>query len=144
MSPAGSSKGGGGGEASRAVILIRILVGWFYLFEGIEKFMFSDRMASGQFHRLGIPAPHAVAILVAVLEILCGVAVLVGIETRWAAGGLLLVNLGAIAATKLHLFRHDDIWTALHQSRLEISLFLAIVFLMVAGSGAYALENRRG
>ena len=142
MSPAGSSKGGGG-DASKAVILIRILVGWFYLFEGIEKFMFSDMMAAGQFHKLGIPAPHAVAILVAALEILCGVAVLLGVETRWAAGALLVVNLCAIAATKVHLFRHKDIWTALHESRLELSLFFAIVFLMVAGGGAYAIENRR-
>lgn len=141
MSPAGNK--GGGDRAGRAIILIRILVGWVFLSEGIQKFMFPDTLGAGRFHKLGIPMPHAMAILVAVVEILCGVAVLLGVETKWAAAGLLVVNLGAILTTKVHLFRHKDIWTAMHESRLDLCLLLAILFLMIAGSGAYALENRR-
>lgn len=142
MSPAGGK--GGADRAGKAIILIRFLVGWVFVSEGIQKFLFPGDLGAGRFHRLGIPWPHEAAILVAVVEILCGTAVLLGMETRWAALGLLCVNLGAIVTTKVPLYRHTDIWTTLHESRVDASMFFGLLFLLLAGSGAYALENRRG
>ena len=138
MSPAG-----GGGKAEKAIIFIRILVGWVFLSEGIQKFLFPSDLGAGRFHRIGIPWPHQTAVLVAVIEILCGTAVLLGMEMRWATISLLCVNLGAIFTTKVPLFRHTDIWTTLHESRVDASMFFGLIFLLIAGSGSYALENRR-
>jgi putative oxidoreductase len=138
MSPAS------GGRAEKAIILIRILVGGVFLSEGIQKFLFPNDLGAGRFHRIGIPWPHETAVLVAVVEILCGAAVLLGLETRWAAIGLLCVNVGAILTTKVPLFKHTDLWTTLHDSRVDACMLFSLLFLLLAGSGSYALESRRG
>ena len=140
MSPAGSNAGAD--RAGSAIILIRILVAWVFLSEGIQKFLFPSELGVGRFHKLGLPWPHALAILVAVVEILCAVAVLLGIRTRWAAFALLCVNIAAIVTTKIPLYMHKGLWTTLHDSRTGISMFLCLLFLIIAGGGAYAFQNR--
>ncbi len=142
MSPAGGK--GGADRAGKAIILIRILVGWVFVSEGIQKFLFPGDLGAGRFHRLGVPWPHEMAVFVAVVELLCGPAVLLGMETRWASVGLLCVNVGAIVMTKIPLYRHTNLWVTLHESRVDASMFFGLLFLLLAGSGAYALENRRG
>ncbi len=48
-------------RTARAVLLVRILVGWVFLSEGIQKFLFPDTLGVGRFIKIGIPAPHIMA-----------------------------------------------------------------------------------
>jgi putative oxidoreductase len=41
-----------------ATILIRVMVGWVFLSEGIQKFLFPEALGVGRFIKIGIPAPH--------------------------------------------------------------------------------------
>ena len=37
------------------IVLIRILVGWVFLSEGIQKLLFPDTLGAGRFAKIGIP-----------------------------------------------------------------------------------------
>ena len=45
-------------RVSRAIVLIRILVGWVFVSEGVQKFLFPAQLGVGRFAKIGIPAPH--------------------------------------------------------------------------------------
>ena len=45
-------------RAAKAVLLIRILVGWVFLSEGIQKFLFPEALGDGRFLKIGIPWPY--------------------------------------------------------------------------------------
>jgi putative oxidoreductase len=63
-------------RTAKAVALIRVLVGWVFLSEGIQKFLFPDTLGVGRFAKIGIPWPHAMAPFVGTVEITCGSLVL--------------------------------------------------------------------
>jgi hypothetical protein len=48
-------------RTSKAVLLIRILVGWVFLSEGIQKFLFPDSLGVGRFVKINIPWPQTMA-----------------------------------------------------------------------------------
>src|SRR5687767_12261299 len=77
-------------SASSAVVLIRVLVGWVFVSEGIQKFLFADTVGAGRFQKIGIPAPEVAGPFVGVIEIVCGVLILLGLLTRIAAVPLLV------------------------------------------------------
>src|SRR2546425_2307518 len=68
-------------RAAKAVLLIRILVGWVFLSEGIQKFLFPESLGVGRFTKIGIPLPQLMAPFVGVTEIICGGLLLVGLFT---------------------------------------------------------------
>jgi hypothetical protein len=40
------------------LLLLRLLVGWVFLSEGIQKFMYPAALGAGRFEKIGIPYPH--------------------------------------------------------------------------------------
>ena len=128
----------------RAVILIRILVGWVFVSEGIQKFLFPGALGVGRFARIGIPDPHITAPLVGVVEIACGAAVILGLWTRLAAIPLLVVIGTAIATTKIPELHHagEGLWFMLHDARTDFSMVLGLLFLLIVGPGAWAVTKR--
>jgi putative oxidoreductase len=44
-----------GDRAAKAVLLIRILAGWVFPFEAIQKFFFPDSLGGGRIVKIGIP-----------------------------------------------------------------------------------------
>src|ERR1700689_2373693 len=91
-------------RAAKAILLIRILVGWVFLSEGIQKFLFPDSLGVGRFVKIGIPSPQVMAPFVGVVEIVCGALVLVGLFTRLATVPLLIDIAVAIYSTKIVTF----------------------------------------
>lgn len=127
---------------ARAIVLIRILVGWVFLSEGIQKFLFPVALGEGRFAKIGIPWPHWSAPFVGGVEIVFGALVLIGLFTRLAAVPLLIDILVALATTKVPLLLKSGVWSALHEARTDVSMLLGLVFLMIVGGGAYSLDNR--
>ena len=74
-------------RATKAILLIRILVGWVFLSEGIQKFLFPASLGVGRFVKIGIPWPQVMAPFVGVVEIVCGSLLLIGLVTRLATVG---------------------------------------------------------
>jgi putative oxidoreductase len=127
----------------RAVILIRILVGWVFISEGIQKFLFPAALGWGRFAKIGIPDPHVLAPLVGVVEIVCGALVILGLWTRLAAAVPLLIVIGvAIWTTKIPMLHHGGgVWAMLHEARADFSMVLGLLFLMTVGPGAWSVSK---
>jgi uncharacterized membrane protein YphA (DoxX/SURF4 family) len=128
---------------SKALLLIRLLVGWVFVSEGIQKFLFPAQLGVGRFEKIGIPAAHFMAPFVGAVEITCGTLVLVGLFTRLAAIPLLAVILVAIATTKIPMITKSGIWAMLHEARTDFSMLLGLVFLLIVGAGAWSADARR-
>src|SRR5215470_1229525 len=56
-------------RTAKSILLIRVLVGWVFLSEGIQRFLFPDALGVGRFVKIGIPWPHVMAPFVGLLEI---------------------------------------------------------------------------
>src|SRR5579863_9425421 len=127
---------------SKAIVLIRVLVGWVFLSEGIQKFLFPDSLGVGRFVKIGIPWPQVMAPFVGVVEIVCGSLLLIGLVTRLATVPLLIDIAVAIYSTKIVTFAKNGFWGTLHEVRTDVSMLLGLVFLLLVGGGAWALDAR--
>jgi uncharacterized membrane protein YphA (DoxX/SURF4 family) len=125
-----------------AILLVRILVGWVFLSEGIQKFLFPAALGVGRFARIGIPAPQIMASFVGGVEIVFGVLVLVGLFTRFAAIPLLIDIVVALFTTKLPFLEMHGLWGALHEARTDLSMLLGLIFLLIVGGGSLALDAK--
>ncbi len=130
-------------RTARAVVLIRILVGWVFVSEGMQKFLFPAQLGVGRFEKVGIPSAHVMAPFVGTVEIVCGSLLLIGLLTRLAAIPLLGVILVAIATTKIPMIAKTGMWSMLHEARTDFSMLLGLLFLLITGAGSLSLDVRR-
>jgi putative oxidoreductase len=129
-------------RTSKAVLLIRILVGWVFLSEGIQKFLFPGSLGVGRFVKIGIPSPQVMAPFVGVVEIVCGSLLLIGLVTRLATVPLLIDISVALYSTKIVTFAKNGFWGTMHEARTDVSMLLGLVFLLLVGAGAWSLDAR--
>ena len=94
-------------RASGAVVLIRVYVGLIFIGEGVLKFVRPDALGPGRFIKAGIPAGEFLANFDGLLEIGCGLLILVGLATRLATLPMIADMLGALAITKVPLLWGD-------------------------------------
>jgi putative oxidoreductase len=127
-------------NAPTAVVLIRVLAGWVFVSEGIQKFLFPDAIGAGRFAKIGIPAPQFTAPFVGVVEIVFGAMLLAGLLTRLATIPLLIDMAVAIATTKLPMLARDGLWKMLHEARTDFSMAFGLLFLLVVGAGPWSLD----
>ena len=138
----------------RAVALIRLLVGWVFLVEGILKFLLPDELAVGRFTTIGIPAPQIMAPFVGVVEIVCGALVILGLLTRFSAIPLLIDISVAIISTKIPIWlgygywlfsvsklKHYGFLSMLHEARTDFSMLLGLIFLLAVGAGSWSVDH---
>ena len=129
-------------RTAKALLLVRILVGWVFVSEGIQKFVFPAQLGVGRFEKIGIPSPQFMASFVGSVEIACGSLLLIGLFTRVAVVPLLGVILVAIATTKLPMIAKTGMWSMLHEARADFSMLLGLVFLLITGAGTLSLDAR--
>src|SRR5712692_9449508 len=129
-------------RAAKAVLLIRVLVGWVFLSEGIQKFLFPDSLGVGRFVKIGIPWPQVMAPFVGVVEIVCGSLLLIGLITRLATVPLLVDIAVAVYSTKIVTLAKNGFWGTLHEARTDVSMLLGLIFLLLVGAGAWSLDAR--
>jgi len=132
----------GDSAITKSVVLIRIPVGWVFLSEGIQKFLFPAALGIGRFTKIGIPAPQVMAPFVGTVEIVCGVLVLIGLFTRLATLPLLIDIVVALASTKIPLLAKNGIWATLHEARTDVSMLLGLIFLLIVGGGASSMDAK--
>jgi uncharacterized membrane protein YphA (DoxX/SURF4 family) len=131
---------GHSGRAVTAVILVRLVVGSVFLSEGIQKFLFPVALGVGRFVKIGIPIPEFTAPFVAVVEIVCGILILVGLFTRLASIPLIVNMLVAIYSTKIPILMEKGFWAMAHEARTDWSMLLGSVFLLIAGGGRWSID----
>jgi putative oxidoreductase len=148
-------------SAPPATLLIRLMAGGVFLWEGVMKFVFPTTLGAGRFLKLGIPVPEIMAPFVGVMEIVGGILFVLGLCTRLAALPLLIDIVVAIASTKIPLLLGTSplplppvppqvgFWAVLHEIRSDDAQLLCSLFLLLVGAGPWALDallarRRRG
>jgi putative oxidoreductase len=129
-------------HAPAAVLLVRLMVGWVFLSEGIQKFLYPAALGVGRFEKIGIPAPAFFAPFVGVVEIVCGTLLIVGLLTRLATIPLIIDITVAILTTKIPMLAKSGFWATMHEARTDYCMLLGLVLLLIAGAGSLSLDAR--
>jgi len=119
-----------------------MMVGWVFLSEGIQKFLFPAALGVGRFAKIGIPAPQFFGPFVGVVEVVCGTLLVAGLLTRLASIPLLIDILVAIATTKIPMLSRAGFWGLMHEARTDYCMLLGLIFLLIVGSGTLSLDAR--
>lgn len=123
-------------------IIIRLMVGAVFFSEGVQKFLFAEKLGAGRFAKIGLPNPDFLGPFVGSFEIVCGVLVLLGLLTRFAAIPLLIIMVVAITTTKAQILTDNGFWSMLHDSRTDWAMFLGSIFLIITGGGKWSLDRK--
>jgi putative oxidoreductase len=138
-------------DGPRATVLLRLMAGTVFLWEGLMKFVFPNQ-GVGRFTKLGFPAPHFTATADAWLEIVGGSLLLAGFLTRLIAVPFIIEMLVAMASTKIPLYLGTSplplppvppqigFWAVLHEIRSEYAQLLTVAFLLFAGPGPWSID----
>jgi putative oxidoreductase len=140
MSTNTSIAGSGTVSNSSATILVgRILLAVIFLISGFGK-LTAIAGTAAYFGSLGLPLPTVTAVVVGLIELLGGLAILVGFQTRIAAWVL------AVFTVATALVAHTGWADQMQMINFMKNLAIAGGFLVLAssGAGAYSVDARRG
>lgn len=124
------------GRLSAGLAVLRAVVGVVFVAHGGQKlFVYGLAGVSGAFAQMGVPLPEVAGPLVAFVELLGGIALILGLLTRLAALALAVDMLGAIVLVHLAggFFLPNGIEFAL-------TLFGGAAALALTGAGAFSLD----
>lgn len=125
---------------NNAILLVaRILLSFMFIMAGASKFGDLGGTA-GYITSVGLPAGSLLSPLSAIFEVVAGLAILVGYQTRIAAW--LLAAFCVVAAVVFHYAPADMMQTLLFTKNLTIAG--GMLALSVAGAGAWSVDARRG
>jgi uncharacterized membrane protein YphA (DoxX/SURF4 family) len=142
-------------KAARFTLLLRLMAGSVFLWEGIIKFVYANQ-GVGRFTKLGFPLPGATAHFVAGFEIVGGLLIMAGLFTRVIAVGFVIEMVVAMLSTKISLYLGTSplapppalpkvgLWAVLHEIRSEWAQLTTSLFLVLAGPGPWSLDARLG
>jgi putative oxidoreductase len=122
-------------------VLIRILVGSVFLSEGIQKFLYPDKVGAGRFERIGFQNPELLANFVGVTEIAFGCFLLLGFLTRLTVLPIIIIMLTAITTTKIPILLESGFWKMAHDARTDFSMLTCSIFLLIEGGGRWSLDQ---
>lgn len=130
------------------------MVGAVFLSEGIQKFLFADKLGAGRFEKIGLPDPGFLGPFVGSFEIICGLLILFGFLTRFGAFAMLINISVAIISTKIPILIGSDLgifqvgkfdnygfWSMAHEARTDYCMWLGSIFLMIKGGGEWSIDN---
>jgi putative oxidoreductase len=139
MSTSATAGQAGTSGASLAILIGRILLAAMFVLAGFGKLTDIGGTA-GWFGSIGLPAPTIVAVLVGLLELVAGLAIVVGFQTRIAALALALFTIGATLIA--HTNFADMMQFLIFQKNFAVVGGLLV--LAFSGAGALSVDARRG
>jgi putative oxidoreductase len=135
----------------KASILIRLMAGAVFLWEGVLKFVYHNQ-GGGRFALIGIPLPETMATFVALLEIVGGILLISGLFTRLISIPFIVEMLVAMLSTKIAMYfgtshlplpaapPRTGLWAVLHEIRSEYAQLMSAIFLMIVGPGPWSID----
>ena len=133
-----TAKSGLSTNASALTLAGRVLLSAIFILAGFAKLTAISGTA-GWCASIGLPLPEVTTVVVGLVELVGGIAILVGFQTRIAA---IVLGLFTLAATGIaHLDFADQVQVMFLQKNLAIAggLFVLAAF----GAGALSIDGRR-
>jgi putative oxidoreductase len=120
-----------------SLLILRVVLGVTFLVHGIAKFQMGLGNVAGWFESIGIMG--FLGYVVAFIELLGGIALIVGIGTRVVSALIAFVMLGAIFTAKLSI---GFVGAEAAGYELDVALLAMAVVLVLNGSKLYSLDNK--
>ncbi len=123
-------------------LLLRLGVGLTFFFSGLGKVMGGTDGVARFFGNQGIPLPGLMAPFVSYLELLGGLALMLGLFTR--VFGLLFIPVMLVALLMVNIpgaSQEPSLPQAFTQMRTEVLLLLGSACLVILGSGVFGLDH---
>ncbi|MBP2242681.1 putative membrane protein YphA (DoxX/SURF4 family) [Cytobacillus eiseniae] len=109
-----------------SVHYIRYAVAYVFIISGLMKFI--NEELSHSFISLGLPYPLTLMYIVALLEIICGMAILMNKYIKHATIPLIIIMIGAVLLTKIPIL-HTGFMAFAFQARLDIIMLVLLTIL---------------
>ncbi|MBG9783737.1 DoxX family protein [Shouchella lehensis] len=116
------------------IALVRLVVGVIFIAHGLDKFNGGIEGTVAFFESLSIPSPDLMAVVVALVEIVAGLALLLGLLTRLMSAILMIVMIGAVYMVKL-----DQGFIGGFE--FDLLLFVVLLLFVINGSLFMALDG---
>ena len=124
--------------ATLGLTVLRVVLGTTFLLHGWQKVTeWTVAGTQASFAQMGVPAAELAAPLAAVLELVGGLMLLLGLGTRVVAALLALTMLGALVLVHLHA----GFFAADGGIELVLLLAAASVLFVLAGAGRWSLDH---
>lgn len=121
------------------LLLLRMVVGLVFAVHGAQKFfMFGIDGTAGFLGSLGVPLPQIAAVVVILVELVGGLALLIGLGTRYVAA-LLAVNM-VVALATVHL--PNGFFVDGGGVEFVLVLLATALFFALNGGGGLAVDRR--
>jgi putative oxidoreductase len=121
-------------------ILIRLVVGFVFLSEGIQKYLFLSLLGPGRFLQIGFSHPAFWSYFTGTFEIVCGALIIFGLLTRLASIPLFIIMVTAFIKTKWPVLINKGFWVFAHEYRADFAMTVLLIYLFIYGSGAWSLD----
>jgi putative oxidoreductase len=123
--------------ASFGLLVLRVGLGIVFAMHGWQKlFQMEIPGVAGFFGTIGVPVPEVAALLVSLVELIGGVALVIGLGTRWVAIPLAIDML--VAALLVHVWSGFFAPAGVEMVLLPLAGSIA---LLLAGPGALAIDG---
>lgn len=121
----------------------RLLLSIIYIVSGWTK-LSAIAGTAAYFGRLGLPAPTAVAWVVGLFELIAGLLIAVGYQTRWVALALALFTVvAALMGHKFWAVPPEQFSNQLNHFMKNLAIMGGFLVLAVCGPGPLAIDGRR-
>ena len=123
-------------------LILRVVIGSIFVWHGIDKFDVGISTIKGAFEMWGVLAPGFTAPLTAIIEIVAGAALILGIGTRIAAMLLSILMIGALYYVKRDLGIISS--QPMPGAELDLAILAALVAVLFTGPGRYSIDDKIG
>jgi putative oxidoreductase len=124
-------------KVSVVTVIMRVVMGIIFMVHGIAKFQMGLSNVEAWFGSLGIPG--FIAYAVAVLELVGGIMLIVGLFTRYVSVLFVVMLIGAIVTVKLSAGLLGNDQGAGYE--LDLGFMLISMYLAVAGSSPLSVDR---
>ena len=126
-------------------LIARIAVGLLFFLSGAGKLFVRERGAAMRetLHKAGIPGPNLNAIVISLIEFLCGASLTIGFLTPLCSVLLIGVMLGALVTIVLPGVQAKSLFDWLSQVLYlpEVLYLFILIWLFLAGPGKLSVDN---
>lgn len=122
-----------------ATLILRVVVGIVFAVHGWQKlFLMGFDGVAGFFGMINIPLPFIAAVVVTLLELLGGIALILGIGTRYVSA-LLVINM-LVAMFIVHM--PNGFFVSDNGYELVLTLAAGALYFALTGAGTLSLDAR--